>query len=212
MTLLSAHWAYFRSTQVMALAAAALSWLMIGKVAGGDTLLLPPLEELLADAVHVARIRITDRRAVMFEFEGRRLVCGYVYQANLLENLKGKGRETTFFGDGNEGFVDTHRDYFALVFERTEEEAAELRRTVIPQLDDLGRAHLECQMRADHLFVKSKPQTLVPFERGTVQPNEEWVVPTTISAIPTEELGERLEDGRVRWPDLKRAVLRLMAS
>jgi hypothetical protein len=61
----------------------------------------PTFRELVSSAAIIARVELTDTRTIDFEHDGEKVACGYIYNARIIETLKGPSlRDIAFFWEG----------------------------------------------------------------------------------------------------------------
>ena len=147
-----------------------VQWVVLGVVAqaAASTLLVPTLEEVLVKAARVARVRIVQREAVTFDFEGTQHVCAYLYSAVVVESFKGDGERFSFVARGID-FVGLDGDYFVILQWRSEEARRKNQQDAPSNWAPYRRAQYICEQSAGDYFAQDPRQVMFVFDTAATK-------------------------------------------
>ena len=142
------------------------------------------LFQIARAATEIGVVRLTNARPAVFQFDGEVHSCGFVYEAEVLELLRGSGRTTTFFASYA---LPLNRQYLVLLF------PGEPGRRLLAQsslkLTELEKADQICRWEASPLLARDDPRSAVPFsEAATSKLGGRWLVLEDPTAWPAGKL------------------------
>jgi hypothetical protein len=196
--------------------AAALHVLMASTVAWATSVVHEEPWEIVEKASLVVKAQLMSRRPLSFFNEGQPEHCGYLYEADVEEWIKGSGDRRILFSSIRKVEFERGQSFLVVGFLNQE--------FVQDRMDnDSGKPNLEaalctrCPDRAIEHFVGTMPLTITKFEQDRdgrqwlVFDIEDWLNPQSGWQIRKEEReGKTVQ--LIRWDDVSRSIRTWLGS
>lgn len=175
-----------------------------------------PLKDAVRDAYIVARVRITSREPVLFEFEGQEEICGYRYRAEVTRSYKGPQRSFEFFASDPRDSGGIGKEHLVIASQLSLELRRSLTDTGLEQLEGVHQKRYLCVLSTNEIFVPDGDQMLIPFDERARETfgEDEWLRVSRLSVVSDYDYEMRkVEPGGtaepypvVRWSDVEKTI------
>jgi hypothetical protein len=154
-------------------------------------------EVLLHGATTVARVRISTREPMIYDWEQKSSPCGYHYYSDVVDSLKGESKYLDFVSSE---VVEPGSDCLVAVVDLAGELPAEIDD---PELTERDAVYLRCRVKV--------PRYALDMIRLEEQGGD-WLVPTAGARILPDSLVQEQTGGRIPWLNVRERIEDLLAG
>lgn len=152
----------FAEVRVQTSKSALVGLILIALSASADDRILIPAPVVERSAVLIGRISILSREEKTFEWDGRPVPCGYIYEGTVVESLRGEMGPVRYFSTRGVDPTAISTEFFVLLVRRSKRSSDTMRSIATTKLSGFERERLLCLSGYDTLIANDDPQSMLP--------------------------------------------------